>query len=404
MAKQFARFVLTAAALAAATAATAQIRPVYQFPPLPSADGPANVQIGTTPFFIAPFASFGVGRDDNVLLTEADEIDSTFYQLSPGFNIDARGRNQVLQLAYRADIVRYQDSEEDNFVDHNLRSQYDIAFDRRNFLRLGVDYLRGHEARGSTDRGIRERPDRFRLTSPNITYAFGAPGARGRIEAYYSHGDRRYLNNRETTAAFDRKSHEGGGAFYVRAGTRTYFLAEARLTDIKYRELNIAGDSEERRYFGGISWEPTALTSGTFKVGRFEKRFDSGLPSYSDTAWEASVTWAPRTYSKVDFFTSRTAYESTGLGSFIVSDIYGGSWAHAWNSRLSTTLSARFQDDDYQGFDRTDETTVLGFRVDYRFRRWLTVGAEYVHTRRDSNRPTFDYDKNLYLITATATM
>ena len=54
---------------------------------------------------------------------------------------------------------------------------------------------------------------------------------------------------------------------------------------------------------------------------------------------------------------------------------------------------------EYQGFDRQDEIKSLGLKVGYRFRRWLTLGAEYTRTRRDSNRPEFEYDKNLYLLT-----
>ena len=128
------------------------------------------------------------------------------------------------------------------------------------------------------------------------------------------------------------------------------------------------------------------------------------MPAYSGSGWEGSITWAPRTYSTFDFYTARTANEQTGLGDFILSDIYGVSWNHAWSSIVSTGVNLRHQRDEYQGFNRTDETNVLGLKAGYKFRRWLTFGAEYVYTKRDSNQNTFDYDKNLYLLTATASM
>ena len=46
----------------------------------------------------------------------------------------------------------------------------------------------------------------------------------------------------------------------------------------------------------------------------------------------------------------------------------------------------------------------LGLKVGYRFRRWLTFGAEYNYIERDSNIDTSDYDKNRYFLTATASM
>jgi len=67
-------------------------------------------------------------------------------------------------------------------------------------------------------------------------------------------------------------------------------------------------------------------------------------------------------------------------------------------------VNLRHQRDAYQGFDRTDNWTTVGLKVGYKFRRWLTLGAEYNHTTRNSNINSFEYDKNLYLLTATATM
>ena len=152
-------------------------------------------------------------------------------------------------------------------------------------------------------------------------------------------------------------------------------------------------------------WEATAATTGTLKVGQLRRSFDQGgFPSKTSTSWEGLITWSPRTYSQFDFYTARTTNEASGLGDFILSDIYGVSWSHMWNSVLTTGVNLRRQRDEYQGFNRTDEVTTLGFKVGYRFRRWLTLGAEYTHTNRDSNQNIFEYDKNLYLLTATASM
>ena len=383
----------------------ASIRPAYQYPASTSSDsGAASIQVGTTPLFFTPYVGFAVGRDDNVLLSNTNERASTLYITSPGFKLDARSPNMVFQAGYQAQIGRYADSDDDNYIDHAAHVQLDTAFDRRNFLRVGLDYARAHEQRGSTDRAISDRPDRYRLINPYATYAFGAPGADGRVEAYASQANRTYITNRAVTGAADRKTDEFGGVFYWRAAPKTYLLAEARKTNISYRDPGSPSNADERRYYGGVMWEATAATTGTVKVGRLERRFDSDLPEFSGTSWEAIISWAPRTYSKFDFFAARTTNEPSGLGNFILSDVYGVTWNHAWSSVLSTAVDLRFQKDDYQGFDRTDDVRSLGFKVGYRFRRWLTLGAEYTHVQRDSNRPLFEYDRNLYLLTATASM
>lgn len=388
-----------------AQAQTSPIRPAYGYPAQQTSVGAASVQMGDTPMFITPYIGAAFGHDDNLFLSHTNPKASDLLIVSPGVKMDARSPTSVIQLSYQAQLARYTSSHEDDYQDQTARAQVDVAFSGRSFLRLGTDYIRGHDPRGSTDRGIAGRPDKYRLISPNATYAFGAPGAAGRIELYWMDGYKAYLNNRSTTAAADRDNRELGGVFYWRVMPKSYLLAEIRNTDIDYRLPTSPLDSTERRYYGGVSWEATAATIGTVKVGRVEKKFDNDtFPKFSGTSYEATVTWSPRTYSAFDFYAVRAPNESTGLGAFILSDIGGVNWTHGWTSVLSSGVNLRFQRDEYQGFDRTDKRASAQFKVGYKFRRWLTLGAEYTYTKRDSNITNFEYDKNLYFLTATASM
>lgn len=392
---------IVATAAGSAFGQSAYVRPAYSFPSQAPSGG---VRLGETPLYANPFLGAGVGYDDNLFLTSQNEKSSTVYVLSPGLNLDARDPNKVFQLGYQGQFGRYSSSSDDNYDDQTGRAQFDIAFDPHNFLKLGYDYIRSHDPRGSTDRPFGNSPDKYRQTNPYVTYALGAPGAIGRIELYYSDPSRRYLTNRDFTATSDRSMQEYGGAFYYRAFPKTYLMAEARETNIRY-DITSPLSADEHRYYAGVSWEATAATTGTIKFGSLHRNFVSSTePNFSGTSWEGLVTWSPRTYSKFDFYTARQTNESTGLGNFILSSIAGVAWNHSWTSYFTTGLDARFQRDGYQGFDRTDKIVSLGVKAGYRFRRWLTLGAEYTHTRRDSNLDLYDYDKNFYLLTATASM
>jgi hypothetical protein len=388
---------LTASLAAAALDAGAQIRPAYHYPSAPQ----GGTQLGDTPAYGTWWLGTGVGYDDNLFLQPDNQRGSGFYVVSPGFRIDARSPNSVLQLSQQWQVGRYWSSHNDDYIDSVTHAQADWAFSRRAFGRVGLDYVAGHDPRGSTDRAISSRPDEYKLFIPSAMFAFGAPGAQGRAELYYSYANKRYDNNRSTTAASDRDTQEYGGALYFRAAPKTYVLAEARVTDIDYKLVN-PSSGEERRFYLGATWDATAATSGTAKFGRLRRSFDSGVPSVSFNSWEGYVTWAPRSYSTFEFITSRQTNESTGLGNFIITEVYQLGWNHDWSSYLRTGVTARWQRDDYHGFDRTDDTKSLGVRVGYKMRRWLVLGAEYTFTNRNSNL-NFDYDRNLYLLTATIT-
>ncbi len=392
------------AGAACAHAQSAYVRPTYQYPQKPPEAGPANVRVGQTPLFVTPYLGLAAGYDDNLFLKPSNEKSSALYVLSPGLKLDARDPNKVFQLNYQGQWGWYTSSTDDDYNDHAARAQFDLAINAHNFLKLGFDYIRGHDPRGSTDRPFGNEPDKYRQDNPYVTYALGAPGAIGRVELYYSDPTRKYLNNRTFTITSDRSSQEYGGAFYYRAFPKTYVMAEARETNIRY-DVASPLSADEHRYYAGVTWEATAATTGTLKVGQLRRDFvSSAEPNFSGTSWEGLVIWLPRSYSKFEFYTARQTNESTGLGSFILSSIGGVTWSHYWTSYLTTGVDLRYQRDAYQGFDRTDKIYALGLKAGYKFRRWLTLGAEYSHTKRDSTQDPFDYDKNIYLLTATATM
>src|SRR5512140_1306683 len=110
-----------------AFAQTAYIRPAYQFPVAPSGSGPANVQVPNTPFFFTPYIGVAVGHDDNLFLSNENEKSSSLYITSPGFKLDARDANKVFQLGYQAQIGRYTQSHDDDYVDHTVNGQFDMA-------------------------------------------------------------------------------------------------------------------------------------------------------------------------------------------------------------------------------------------------------------------------------------
>jgi hypothetical protein len=391
------------AALAASTASaqTTPVRPQYEAPAAPASAGPLGVRLGDSPVVFAPFLNLTAGYDDNVGLTNTNETSSPLYIISPGFLLDARDASRIFQLSYQSAIGRYEDSEDDSYTDHTMRASMDWAISSRQALRLGYDWVRGHDPRGATDRAAASsRPDKYRLRTPSVLYAFGSRGAQGRLELWYSNARKDYTNNRSSTFLADRDTEDYGGSFYWRVMPRTHALIELRQTQIDYQSTQSPFDSREDRVYGGVTWEATAATSGTIKVGNLRKRFDSGLPRFTGSSWEALVSWSPRTYSRFDFYTSRQPIEATGLGRFILSDATGVTWTHSWSSLLSTALNARYQEDDYQGFNRKDEIKSLGAKVAYKFRRWMTLGAEFTHTQRDSNTPVFEYDRNLWLLTA----
>lgn len=391
--------VALAAAGTAAWAQTGPVRPAYAFPNLQAASG---VAVPSTPFFAAPYATLTLGNDSNITQAPVNEIDSSFQLYRVGTALNARDVNSVVQMAIDVATANFSDSKADNYTDVSFKSSFDLAMSQRNFIRVGFDHLHGHDGRGSTDRGVLNNAvDRYWQGTPSAIYSYGAPGAQGRLEVFASQATRRYTNNRATTGGSDRDTRDIGSAFYVRAMPKTYLLAEIRRTEQDYQSNVSTLDGRENRFYLGATWVATAATSGTVKVGNLVKKFDAANRStFKGSSWEAQATWQPRTYSKVDVYTTRQPVESTGLGNFTLSDAYGANWNHQWSSVISTDVSGRLVRDKYQNFNRDDDTSVYAAKASYKFRRWVSFSAEYTRTKRDSNLGIYDYDRDLWALSA----
>jgi hypothetical protein len=327
--------------------------------PVTPTSGPAGIRLGDSSVLFIPFLNVGAGYDDNVGMTATNETSSPFYVISPGFVLESRDASRIFKFSYQGAIGQYSDSEADNYVDHTFRGSLDWAISQRQALRLGYDYIRGHEARGATDRPeARAVPTStaFRRQASCTPLARRAPRGASRP------GTTMPASVTKTTArrrSSPTATPSNSGDVLLARHARTHVLFEASSTDFDYKSSASGLDSRENRVYVGATWEATAATSGTVKIGSLRKKFDAG-PKDTGTAWEGLVTWNPRTYSRFDFYTSRQPTESTGLGAFIISEAYGVVWTHAWSSLVSTTLNARFQNDEYKGATREDDIKSIG--------------------------------------------
>jgi polysaccharide biosynthesis protein VpsM len=371
-----------------------------------SDEGPRGVQLREG-LYAFPYVRLGVGSDDNLFLTNDNKKSSKFGLLNPGVTLEARRPSSIYRLGWDGNAVRYSSSSNDDYVDQRMFGTGDLVFTNSLGLHLGLGSNYLHDPRGSTDRPESNQPDRYRNDNANVIFALGANEAKGRFELAAGEDRRRYINNRAFTNVSDRNTDNVRGTFFWRVMPKTSILFEASEYSYDYTLDSVTQDSSEKRYFAGVTWQATALTSGTIKVGNLKKDFDSPeRENFSGSAWEVSIQWKPMTYSKFDFFTTKTTNESTGVGDFILTKRSGVAWTHDWNSRLSSTALYSYTSDDFigAGSDRKDTTDALGFRVNYRMGRGLTFGADYNFTNRDSNQSGFQYKRNQIMLSVGAAL
>jgi len=370
---------------------------------------PANYPLGEV--MITPMLETRVGHIDNLLRQSDDEIDTWFSIVRPNVQAWIERGLTTYSLTYELTDYRYWDSDEDDYTDHTVSLDGHWEFDVRNKLNAFAQYHWTHEARGTGltdgDRALLvDEPVELERGVYGAEYTYGSSTSDGRLRLAAKGEEHDYQNLDRFTRYRNRDAYTVTGTFFWKIAQRTDAILEARYTDTTY-DLTDPGDSrgsldsDEATFFGGLAWQATAKTSGSVRVGVFERDYKSRARDNDDgLSWEVEMTYQPRSYSRIMLESARYYSESNGFGDGVDTNRSTLAWDHYWDARSSTTLSASYGEEDYKGSPREDE--VYGIEASYNFaiRRWMDLGAGYRYEERESDLRIFDYDRNEFFIEA----
>lgn len=355
------------------------------------------------PVFIYPYVGLGYGYNDNLTGALNDRISSGFVLVSPRVRADVKSGGNVYALTYSGNFGHYFNSLANDFNDQALVATSSNQFTASADLQAAAFYLVKQDPSGSIDRSFNIIPFSWHGAGAIATLGYGAPSAQGRLELDLGATDKRYTNEREITQALDVSTWNVAGRFFYRIAPEMRLLAEIRDTGYDYHSSPL--DNNEQRYLLGATWDVTAATSGTLKVGYADKKFkQDGLPGYSGVTAEAAVRWLPRTYSTVQLVAVYGPSDSEGNGIFTVDTTLGASWEHYWKSYFLTRVFATYVNSDLQGISRTDRVSRAGIGAYFDIRSWLRIGVDYAHENRNSTDSAFDFSRNVVIFSIAGTL
>ncbi|WP_373974923.1 outer membrane beta-barrel protein [Chitinibacter sp. SCUT-21] len=357
---------------------------------------PAPIEAG--PFYVYPMLGVSFGYDDNITRAADNEISSAGTLIAPSIVADLANNGDRYVVGYNGRFVRYFDSKSNNTDSNELQFQAQNNYSARLSSVVFANVIQAEDQVGSTDSRSKS-PDEYRQYMIRGLIGYGAQDATGRIEADATFINKDYLNNRQTTASQDQETLALSGRFFYRIAPKTRLLLEARYQDINYDVRPEQQNSDEYRLYAGANWDADAYFLGTVKLGMQSKDFDDPTKKdFRGFSYEAMLRFMPRTYSSLDLTATRTTSESTGLGDYLLEDIFSLTWNHAWSNFISSRATASYTMSDYVGSIRNDDTLNMALGLDYKVTRWLKTGAEIRFENRDSNIRTENYDRAIYML------
>ncbi|MFS1424000.1 outer membrane beta-barrel protein [Shewanella sp. 10N.286.48.B5] len=366
-----------------------------------------------------PALNAGIKYDDNIASSRTDEEDSWILTVAPAVKAQMLDGNNIYSFDAGIEYGDYFESNDDNYLDALLRARAEVELNQANRFNLMALYSYNHEARGTGildfgfDLGLQQEPATYNLYQGGGYYEYGAKSTPARVRVNGLYEAKEYTNfddiNYFTDIAKYRNKDNiklGATVYYDTRATTSIFLDYQNI-QTAYDVIDPSGDrdSDTQNLKLGVEWEATSTTEGSIKVGYQKKTFDNQeREDFSGVAWDAKLTWKPLTYSQFDFSTGSGSKDPDTFGDYVRETTYGVKWNHDWSDLFGTTLGYDRIQDDYTGFEREDTTNVYRVSFNFEVLRWMTLKAGVDISDKTSIQERFDYNRNIYFITAEMTL
>ncbi len=337
----------------------------------------------------------------------ANEKSDAIFVLKPEFTwLGLRGKHRF-GIEYKGDYGLYKDFDKLNYNDHDLSANAHLEHSYRLASEFQLGLRKSHDAPGSLDTaGLPfQELDTWKEVNGLVRISYGRKSSKGQLVGEIDHQRRRYDRGGQEFRDFDQTRFVG--TFYYRIAPKTRLLFQADFANADYLNRDSFGRNQSNDSYhllAGVTWEATAKTSGTFKIG--SRNTDYSDPTFGDQsglALSLDATWKPNTYTKLTVGASQDTQASAqqGTNGFERRDLHVD-LAHAITPRTLITASALYGKDSLDSTPgREDKRFGYGLGVTYSLRRNLDVGVQFRSEERDSDNNAFDYKTRIFLISLT---
>ena len=336
-----------------------------------------------------------IAQDDNIL-KNSNQIEDQYISLEPIASFNSFIGKHDIAIEYQGKINAYSDYSNFNYFDHNLSSSLNLNHSSRAKTEIVLNYQNIIEEPNTTN-GINFNLTEFtQIVQKGLdaSFIYGTDDSMGQIKVGYGFADKNFNNNEQSFR--DLSQHLFNLSFYYRLSPELRLLLLGSINDLNYKNnLSRSQSSQEYSLLTGITWQTTANTSGTLRVGYQTKKFDSDLfKEINGLTYELDLIWTPQTFTTINLGSSRAITESALINeSAYETTSYYINASHDFSKRTSFISGYTLDKSDIQG--RTDEIKTFEIGLTHNIRKWLDISLLYNYEEKKSINSLFNYNANI---------
>jgi hypothetical protein len=163
-------------------------------------------------------------------------------------------------------------------------------------------------------------------------------------------------------------------------------------------------DSQGYRALSGVTVGLTNLISGEFGVGYVEQHFDDpSIGTIEGPSYRAKLTWRPTRLLDVHFKAEQLITQTSDTSATgVLANAMQLGLDYELRRNVILSVGGGYESDRFFGQVRKDHVATSDARVKYLMNRFAAVSVYYRYVARNSDLPTFSFDKHLVGLNVTA--
>jgi hypothetical protein len=363
---------------------------------------PLGIRAGS--FMIFPELAVTESYSDNVGFDEVNEQSDFVTSIRPTVDITSNWSRHQLGLELGSDIAIHASESDEDYQDFFAVGSGQLDVSRQTNLAADVQLRQAHEGRDNPeDAGNAQLTDFYQygggLALNHQINRLGFTLSGEALRSDYNEASEEDRNSTVYDALF-RTSYEVSPRLDV-FGEGRYNIEDR---DDNVDDNGIARDTNGYEARLGAGLDITSVLFGEAFVGYRVQSFDE--PTFDDetgVSFGVDLNWNPTQLTSIGFSGTRDFQptDEGGAASNFRTE-FGVSLDHELQRNLVLSAEARYQNDDFRGDDRSDDTILLGAGLTFWLNRNLSFNAGYDYSNRNSNQVGEDYQANQVSIGLTA--
>lgn len=165
-------------------------------------------------------------------------------------------------------------------------------------------------------------------------------------------------------------------------------------------DVENGNDATSDNFNVGLRGELLPKLVGNFKVGY--NQYDSDSRDTASLSLDADFSWAVSSKISHKINISRD-FDASATGTGTLESEIQGTTTYFLNNKISISGRIGYKIRDYLVSDREDDLLSLGVNGSYKINRNWSANAGYVFSKNDSTVATFNYDNNIFSLSALLT-